>query len=75
MKELLKEPCHHCLMEDNMGRLLLEVECGTTAVFLLTIELNAGERRRFEEDGAGYIRDLAYQVQDNTDEFLGRRTG
>ncbi len=73
MKELINTPCHHRLLESNEGRLLLEVECGTTAVFLLTIELNEEERRNFEEKGAGYIQDLAYRVQDNPDGYIGRR--
>ena len=73
MKELINTPSHHRLLEDNEGRLLLEVECGTTAVFLLTIELNEGERRSFEENGARYIHELAYRVQDRPDEYTGRR--
>lgn len=73
MKELIHTPSHHRLLENEVGQLLLEVECGTTAVFLLTIELNEEECRGFEKDGAGYIRDLAFQVQGNPDTYLKRR--
>lgn len=73
MKELINTPCHHRLLEDEKGRLRLEVECGTTAVFLLTIELNDEERQNYEEKGAGYIHDLAYRVQDHPDGYTGRR--
>ncbi len=56
MKELIHEPSHHRLLEDDSGALHLEVECGTTAVFLLTFSLNEVEREAYATRGAAFIK-------------------
>jgi len=72
MKELLHEPSHHRLLEDESGSLHLEVECGTTAVFLLTFSLNEVEREVYAMQGAAFIQQLAWQVSDHPDSYLDR---
>jgi hypothetical protein len=73
MKELHSENCLHVLKQDDTNRLLLEVECGTTAVFTLTIELNEKERQIFERQGAPYVSALAWRIHDDPESYLERR--
>lgn len=72
MKELIHEPSHHRLLEDESGALHLEVECGTTAIFLLTFSLNDEERKAYATQGAAFIKQLAWQVSDQPDSYLAR---
>jgi len=72
MKELIHEPSHHRLLEDESGSLHLEVECGTTAVFLVTFSLNQVEREAYSTQGAAFIKQLAWQVSDHPDSYLDR---
>ncbi len=51
---------------------ILEVECGTTAVYTVSIKLTAGEIAKYQSD-RNFVRILAYQILDNPDAFLGRR--
>lgn len=72
MKELIHEPSHHRLLEDDSGALHLEVECGTTAVFLLTFPLNEEEQEAYATKGAVFIRQLAWQVYDHPEVYRDR---
>lgn len=72
MKELIHEPSHHRLLEDESGSLHLEVECGTTAVFLLTFPLSNEEREAYATRGAAFIQQLAWQVSDHPEAYLDR---
>ena len=72
MRELLHEPNHHRLLEDETGKLHLEVECGTTAVFLVTFALNDAERKVYASGGPASILDLAWKVRDSPGDYTNR---
>jgi hypothetical protein len=72
MKEVIHDPSHHRLLEAGDGSLILEVECGTTAVFLLTFVLNDDEQQEYRKRGAEYIKQLAWQVYDHPEPYLDR---
>lgn len=73
MEELLNEPCLFSLNRDGGGVLYLEVECGTTAVFLVKLRLSSEEKAEFEKRGASFITDLAWSVRDRPDHYLKRK--
>ncbi len=72
MKELIHEPSHHRLLEDESGALHLEVECGTTAIFLLTFSLSEEESEAYATRGAEFIKQLAWEVSDHPDSYTAR---
>lgn len=73
MEELLSEPCLFSLTRDGGGVLYLEVECGTTAVFLVKLRLTEEEKAEFERRGASFVTDLAWTVRDRPDDYLKRK--
>lgn len=52
--------------------LYLAVECGTIAVFTVTVELTADEKKRFEEQGEPYIQRMAYAIMYSPSSFTDR---
>lgn len=74
MKPVASEHWFFDLYADDTGY-LLEVVCGTVAVFTITIRLDADESRRYAERGLDSVRELADRVRASPSEFLGRRVG
>ena len=62
MRPIVSEACLFELFERE-GRLLLAVECGTTAVFTLTLALTNEEEAAFRADGVASVRQLALAVR------------
>ncbi|TLD68648.1 hypothetical protein FEM03_21650 [Phragmitibacter flavus] len=72
MKVLAQELGLFMLGEKSDGELLLEVECGTTAVFTVAVKLNDEERLGYESGGVDFIKPLAWKVHDRPDDYLRR---
>ena len=74
MKEILEhDHCFYMLSrEDGTGDHYLEVECGTTAVFTMTIKLNKNEIAKYSQDKES-IRALAYKILDYPQEYISRQ--
>ena len=51
MKKVVAQGAWEYTLFDVDGRLILEVVCGTVALFDMTIELNAEERAAWEANG------------------------
>ncbi|MEZ6106225.1 MAG: hypothetical protein R3B96_08960 [Pirellulaceae bacterium] len=58
MRPIVSEACLFELFERE-GRLLLAVECGTTAVFTLTLALTNEEEAAFRADGVASVRQFS----------------
>ena len=73
MQILAEEPYFYTVFRDEISdEHLLEVTCGTVAIFLLRIKLNKKEIAEFRENPES-IRILAGRVMDSPDSFLHRR--
>lgn len=72
MKTIATENCLFVLYEDSK-RLVLEVECGTTAVYSIKIELTESEAADFSKRGVEAVRQLALDVQTWPDRYDDRR--
>ncbi|MFM8531941.1 MAG: hypothetical protein ACKOD2_20135 [Ilumatobacteraceae bacterium] len=55
---LHSEPWDFDLVEEDDGRLMLTVVCGTIGIFEVVIELNEDERTSFLEKGRDFVIDL-----------------
>lgn len=58
--------------DDETGEYVLDVCCGTVAIYTIKIKLNADEVRDYLAD-PGSIRVLAYRICDYPNEYLDRR--
>lgn len=73
MTRLEEDPYFYTLWEDEANNdFYLDVTCGRTAVFDVTIKLTQAEVEKLRED-AGFARSLAYRVLDSPDSFADRR--
>ena len=74
MMEILEhDHCFYILSQDKeSGEYRLEVECGTTAVFTVTIKLNDREIAMYLQDKES-IRTLAYKILDYPSEYISRQ--
>jgi hypothetical protein len=71
MKEIIKKPWDYVFSETN-GKYYITVTCGTTAVFDLTMELNAGELSGYEKSGEKFLDELSGQVRYSPDDYVHR---
>ena len=69
MKELLKEAWSFTLYEDDKGKLLLEVMIGSLAMYELKYELPPEDVAAYREEGAGYIKRLVRDIQENPSNY------
>ena len=67
-----QEHAGHVFFEDG-GRYFLRVECGTTAVYDLTVELTADELAAYRREGVSVVRELADQIRCWPDSFAHRQ--
>ena len=73
MEVLEHEQSFYTLSRDEKtGEYFFEVECGTTAVFLIAIKLRANEIAKYKADPTS-IQTLAYRILDAPDEYLSRK--
>lgn len=71
MEIIAKSHCDYVFYRDK-GSLYLSVECGTTAVFDVTIELKPHEAAEYEKKGMDYIISLADRVRSDPDGYFER---
>jgi hypothetical protein len=63
MKELLNSPWEYILYQDDKGRYILSVLCGSVATYELNIPLEASEEKAYRLKGKEYIQQLVSQIQ------------
>lgn len=72
MNVLAQQPWEFTLYEDK-GRLLLEVTCGSVAMYELAIELNAQERAAWESKGEAGLMPLVEKVRYSPKSYEDRK--
>jgi hypothetical protein len=72
MEKILESPWDFIFYREG-ERHFLSVLCGTTAVFEITIELNAEEMAEYQAKGLDYIRNLARGGQSEPGSWIKRR--
>ena len=58
--------------DDETDDLILDVCCGTVAIYTIKIKLNEAERSAYLQDPTS-LRTLAYRIGDYPEEYLDRR--
>lgn len=71
MQTLIKKDWEYVLYKDEQ-KYLLEVVCGTSAMFEVTIALNREEIEGYLSDGESYISQLAEKIRNSPNEFSDR---
>lgn len=69
---LHSEPWDFDLVEEDDGRLMLTVVCGTIGIFEVVIELNEDERTSFLEKGRDFVIDLKNLILEDPMSFSDR---
>lgn len=69
---LHSEPWDFDLVEEDDGRLMLTVVCGTIGIFEVVIELNEDERTSFLEKGRDFVIDLKNLILEDPMSFSER---
>lgn len=72
MEKILEQQWSYILYRDG-DRLLLSVVCGDIAIYLIDIELNEAETKRYREGGPAYIEELAEEIMQNPWLYRPRR--
>jgi hypothetical protein len=72
VRQLLCEPWDYELLEQDDGRLVLVVACGTVGVFEVAIVLDDAERRAFEAEGKPFIQGLKQRIVARPGDFQAR---
>lgn len=73
MKELYRNEKLMCLLqEDNHGALFLTVTCGGVGMYDLRIQLNAEEVQNYQNQGEGFLNNLASKIGKNSSAYLDR---
>ena len=72
MRVLVSEPWSHDLIEEDNGRLVLIVVCGSVGLYELALELDDDERHEWQLSGANFVRGLAQRVSDGDEVLRGR---
>ncbi len=73
MKKVVAQGAWEYTLFDVDGRLILEVVCGTVALFDMTIELNAEERAAWEANGVAGVLPLVAKVRDDPERYRPRK--
>lgn len=72
MRCVISRPWDFELLEEDDGRLVLVVLCGSAGQFEVALELDASERQAFELQGEPFILALKQRVFDRPVDFQGR---
>ncbi|MPS74729.1 MAG: hypothetical protein E2590_16470 [Chryseobacterium sp.] len=72
MKTLIKKNWEYVLYKEEQ-KYLLEVVCGTSAIFEITIALNKEEVEGYLSDGEDYISQLAERIRNSPNQFSDRK--
>ena len=71
--KIIESKWDYLLEKDDNGELILEVVCGTVAIYTITFRLNDKEVKAWESEGERFLRHLSYNVRDHPKEYLVRR--
>lgn len=71
MNTLITKSWQYTLYEKE-GKLFLAVDCGTVAIYTITIELSEQEKATYTEMGESYIDILASQIAYSPNDFISR---
>lgn len=72
VQELINKNWDYILSQSE-GDYILEVVCGTVAIYTITFELDEVEKAGFEAEGERYLDHLAWKVRDYPEEYIKRR--
>ncbi len=72
MQELINKNWDYILSQSEED-FILEVVCGTVAIYTITFKLDETERAGFEAEGERYLDHLAWKVRDYPEEYIKRR--
>jgi hypothetical protein len=72
MQELINKNWDYILSQSEEDY-ILEVVCGTVAIYTIIFKLDETERAGFETKGEGFLDDLAWKVRDYPEEYIKRR--
>jgi hypothetical protein len=72
MQELINKNWDYILFQSEEDY-LLEVVCGTVAIYTITFKLDEVEKAGFEAEGERYLDHLAWKVRDYPEDYIKRR--
>jgi hypothetical protein len=72
MQELINKNWDYILFQSEEDY-IMEVVCGTVAIYTITFKLDETERAGFETEGERFLDHLAWKVRDYPEEYIKRR--
>lgn len=72
MQELINKNWDYILSQSEEDY-ILEVVCGTVAIYTITFKLDEAEKAGFEAEGERFLDHLAWKVRDYPEEYIKRR--
>lgn len=72
MEELINKNWDYILFQDKEDY-ILEVVCGTVAIYTITFKLDEVEKAGFEVESERFLDQLAWKVRDYPEDYLKRR--